>query len=205
MRSFEERLKTSLVWLPEYGMGRYPVKLNELPYDKDYFEKYRLMADTDVGRRLNAARVDLVRRHWQGPVLDVGIGSGTFIEAHGDATGFDINPAGVEWLKDSGLWTDLYSDAYPAITMWDSLEHMPEPEKAIAHASGWVFIAIPIFKDGEDILHSHHFKKDEHIFYFTDDGIQRWFAEQGFECVEQNTIECQLGRKGVASYAFRRI
>lgn len=204
MRSFDDKLKSSLVWLPEYGIGRYPVELKELPYDQAYFEKYRVMADTDVGRSLNAARVEMVRRHWPGFVLDVGIGSGTFVEAHGDAAGFDINPAGVAWLRDNGLWADLYSGSYPALTMWDSLEHMPEPEKAVARSDEWVFIAIPIFKDGEDILHSHHFKKDEHIFYFTDEGIRRWFAEQGFTCVEQNTIECQLGRKGVASYAFRR-
>ena len=38
----------------------------------------------------------------------------------------------------------------------------------------------------------------------TDEGIRRWFAEQGFECVEHNNIECELGRKGVGTYAFRR-
>lgn len=75
----------------------------------------------------------------------------------------------------------------------------------IQQASEYVFVSIPIFTDAGDILRSHHFRKDEHIWYFTDVGIKRWFAEQGFECAEQNTIECQLGRKGVASYAFRRI
>lgn len=80
----------------------------------------------------------------------------------------------------------------------------PEPELAVQQATEFVFVSIPIFTDAGDILRSHHFRKNEHIWYFTDEGIRRWFTEQGFECVEHNNIECELGRKGVGTYAFRR-
>ncbi|HBU9964479.1 TPA: hypothetical protein MDK28_004821, partial [Citrobacter freundii] len=112
---------------------------------------------------------------------------------------------GIDWLNERGAFADLYASQWRALTMWDVLEHIDEPELAVQQATEFVFVSIPIFTDAGDILRSHHFRKNEHIWYFTDDGIKRWFAEQGFECAEQNTIECQLGRKGVASYAFRRV
>ena len=64
---------------------------------------------------------------------------------------------------------------------------------------------VPLFIEGMlgmgDNIYQRAFVKQ----LLTDEGIRRWFAEQGFTCAEQNTIECQLGRKGVASYAFRRV
>lgn len=118
--------------------------------------------------------------------------------------GYDVNPAGIAWLNERGAFADLYASQWRALTMWDVLEHIDEPELAVQQASEYVFVSIPIFTDAGDILRSHHFRKNEHIWYFTDDGIKRWFAEQGFECVEHNNIECELGRKGVGTYAFRR-
>lgn len=205
MKPFEELQSTSLVWLPEYGVGRYPVDLNKTPYDKAYFDKYKDMSCSEMGRKLNDARLRLVKRHWSGPIIDIGIGCGAFIEEHGNAQGFDINPAGVSWLKERGLWADLYANSYPALCMWDCLEHLPEPEKAVAMADRWIFVSIPIFDNAEHVLRSKHFRKDEHIFYFTHYGLLRWFAEQGFVCMEHNTIESDLGRVGIGSYAFKRV
>lgn len=205
MKYFEKLQSTSLVWLPEHGIGRFPVELSALPYNKDYFDKYKELANTQVGRNLNSARVDFVKRHWKGPVLDVGIGSGTFIEAHGDALGYDINPAGVEWLKERGLWADLYTDSHSVVCMWDSLEHMEEPEKAVAKVDKWVFVSLPIFENADHILCSKHFRRDEHIFYWTHEGFINWFGEQGFFLVEHNLIESDLGREGIGSYAFKRV
>ena len=88
--------------------------------------------------------------------------------------------------------------------MWDVLEHIDDPDLAVARAAQFVFVSIPIFSDSTDILTSHHFRKDEHIWYFTDEGLRGWFNQQGFECVEQNRRECELGRKGIGTYVFRR-
>lgn len=192
-----------MVFLPELGIGRYPVPAAR-PYDESYFAKYQQLADTETGRALTLARIQLVERHYTGLVLDVGIGAGQFVDSRPETLGFDVNPAGVDWLNARGAYADLYANKWRALTMWDVLEHIDEPELAIQQATEFVFVSIPIFTDAGDILRSHHFRKDEHIFYFTDEGLRRWFTEQGFECVEQNTIECQLGRKGVASYVFSR-
>lgn len=204
MKSFYQELNSGLVFLPELGIGRYPVPESR-PYDEQYFAKYQRLADTETGRALTQSRIELVARHFHGPVIDVGIGAGQFVSTRPGTLGYDVNPAGIAWLNERGAFADLYANKWRVLTMWDVLEHIDEPELAVQQATEFVFVSIPIFTDAGDILRSHHFRKNEHIWYFTDDGIKRWFAEQGFECAEQNTIECQLGRKGVASYAFRRV
>lgn len=203
MNPFSEELKNGLVWLPELGMGRYPVP-QARPYDAGYFARYQQMADTQLGQSLTAARIQLVARHYQGALLDVGIGSGQFVEARPQTRGYDVNPAGVDWLHTRGLWADLYDARYAAISFWDALEHIDRPENAVAKAEKWVFVSVPVFADGDDILRSRHYRKDEHIWYFTHHGLLRWFEAQGFHCIEHNTLETELGREGIGSYAFRR-
>lgn len=203
MKRFTQEIKHGLVWLPELGMGRYPVPKTR-PYDENYFSRYQQLADTDLGRELTAARVRLVARHYTGPVLDVGIGAGQFVTARPETKGFDVNPAGVEWLKERGAWANLYRDRYPALTFWDSLEHIDRPDVAVAHAEKWVFVSVPIFSGAEHVIRSRHFRRDEHIWYWTHYGLVAWFAEQGFHLAESNTMETLLGREGIGSYAFCR-
>ncbi|MEX1841170.1 class I SAM-dependent methyltransferase [Enterobacter cloacae] len=204
MKRFSQEIKSGLVWLPELGMGRYPVP-KARPYDESYFCRYQELADTDLGRELTAARIRLVARHYTGPVLDVGIGAGQFVTARPETKGYDVNPAGVEWLKERGVWANLYRDRYPALTFWDSLEHIDRPDVAVARAENWVFVSVPIFSGAEHVIRSRHFRRDEHIWYWTHEGLVTWFEEQGFELMESNGIETQLGREGIGSYAFARV
>lgn len=203
MKSFSQEVKKGLVWLPELGIGRFPVPKNR-PYDESYFSRYCELADTQLGRDLTAARIRLIARHYQGTVLDVGIGAGQFVEARPDTKGFDVNPAGVEWLHQRGIWADLYADRYPALSFWDSLEHIDRPDVAVGKAEKWVFVSVPIFDNAEHILHSKHYRRDEHIWYWTHAGLVNWFEGQGFELVEHNRLESDLGREGIGSYAFCR-
>lgn len=209
MKLFNELQAASLVWLPEHGIGRYPVP-KDRHYDGSYFKKYQQLAETDMGRKLTRARIQLVGRHFSGKVLDVGIGSGQFVETRPDTWGYDINPDGVRWLKERRRWANLYDpwfpDAdFPALTFWDSLEHIDDPEAAVARAGQWVFVSLPIFESGDHVLRSKHFRKTEHVWYWTHDGLIKWFAEQGFTLLEHNTCESTLGREGIGSYAFERI
>jgi len=194
-----------LVW--DDGIGH--LDASPVAYDAAYFDKYVCMADTDMGRALTRSRLDLVARHHAGDVLDVGIGCGQFVTARmnagGNTCGFDVNPTGIAWLRVRGLYRDLYDCEHEALTFWDSLEHIETPAGAVATARKWVFVSLPIFLDVEHCMTSKHFRPGEHIWYFTDAGLRRWFGEQGFECVEANTAETDLGREDIGSYAFRRI
>lgn len=158
-----------------------------------------------------AARVEFVNRHYSGALVDVGIGSGAFIERRNAATGklantfgFDVNPVARDWLVSRGLWIDPYRGRVPAVAMWDVLEHLPDFGALLGRVTEWVFVSIPIFADGQHVLRSKHFRKDEHIWYFTNEGLVRTFDGCGFDLVAMNTIETDIGREDIGTFAFRR-
>lgn len=196
--------KDQLIWLPEKGMGYYPVKPSDMPYNEEYFKRYQRQADTDIGRELVKARVEMVKRHWSGSVIDVGIGCGNFVLGHGNAKGSDVNPIAIQWLKKRGLYADPYNGC-ASLCFWDSLEHIFDIEEIVSKAYKFVFVSIPIFESAEHCMRSKHFRRDEHVWYFTDAGLKAWFSEQGFACVEENDMETVIGREDIKSYAFKRV
>lgn len=205
---FNAHAEQDLVWLPSLGVGYLPV--TEQPYDADYFAKYEGYALTPMGRAITAARVALVERHAQRRnLLDVGIGSGDFLDAIGGRDiarfGFDVNPVAVEWLRERGLFLDPYDVSVDVLTFWDSLEHIPDVHRMIANARRWVFCSLPIVPgDGPPRADWKHYRTDEHCWYFTRRGLIRWMDAQGFDCVECNASEDLLGREDIETFAFRR-
>src|SRR5262245_55278885 len=73
-----------LTWWPEIGIGFYPVEAGHAPYDQDYFDSFDRNACTELGRALMQARYNFVEQHYRGTLIDVGIGSGAFIELRQD-------------------------------------------------------------------------------------------------------------------------
>lgn len=199
-----------LLWWPELEAGYYPVKTGSTPYDTAYFERFKMQAATPMGRALMKARVDFVARHVKGPIVDVGIGSGAFIELWnrtqrgGGAWGYDINPAAVDWLGKNRAFVDPYLLRPDVITLWDVLEHIPDFSRLLASAQKFVFVSLPIFVDCEHVLRSKHFRKDEHYWYFTFNGLIRMFESFGFEVFDYNNAETAIGREDIGSFAFRR-
>lgn len=170
------------------------------------------MADTFVGRQLMHARVDFVERHTDGPLVDIGIGSGAFIIArnrfYGRDTataGYDVNPVAREWLSNAGLLSDVESHRPYAISLWDVLEHIPDFTPLLDRVQQYVFVSIPIFDNAEHVLRSKHFRKDEHCWYFTKGGLIQAMGYHGFELDEFNRDEETLGREDIGSFAFRRV
>lgn len=202
---FANWTKNYLVWLPQLGVGHLAQYDADI-YDGDYIDHYQSLAATEMGYELTQARIDMVARHYDGPLLDVGVGSGQFLEQRNDPTfGYDINPQAIQWLTERQLFADLYTESFRAVSFWDALEHIPDPGAAVDRAGEWVFVSLPIFDGPEHCLKSRHYKPGEHLWYWTDAGIRTWFEHNGFECIESNEVETDLGRDGIGSYAFRRI
>lgn len=199
---FDKYVKDNLIWFPEKGIGYYPVK--HTSYDERYFNHYVECADTEMGRNITSARIDLVTAYYAGMIVDVGIGCGQFVEEHGNAFGYDVNPVAVDWLNERSLYLDVYKTTVDAATFWDSLEHIHEPDKAIARVNNWVFLSLPIFSGPDDVIGNKHFKKNEHVWYFTHYGLIHWFDSMGFDMIDFNNKESFLGRQSIQSYAFRR-
>lgn len=196
-------LINSFLWCEEKGYGWHSAP--PMQYDGAYFAHYQELDATPMGEALTRARVDLVEKYFRAGVLtDIGIGGGRFVE-DGRAMGYDVSSEAVEWLKDVGRYLDPYAAPVEAITCWDSLEHIPEPEKLLAQVRNWLFVSMPIYDDMADVLRSKHYKPGEHLHYWTLQGFIRWCAEQGFECVEVNHAEVELGREGITSFAFKRV
>lgn len=211
-------VRNALTWFPELGYGYFecvqPAAADV--YDQAYFDRFAAQADTPIGRRLMASRVELVKRY-VGDValthqltLDVGIGSGAFVDAM-IASGFpiggcDVNPAGIAWLKERDLWADLFAPggANAIVTFWDALEHIRDIRDAMARCSRWAFVAIPIFRDAEHVLASRHFRRDEHYHYFTRDGFRRFVDSCGFDVLDILATETALGRDDVETFVLRR-
>ncbi len=195
-----------LLWNEELGYGCYPVK--DTPYDLGYFEKYVGYSRTAMGVALTDARVELVRRYvGDEPVVDIGIGCGDFIEKRGlrITSGYDVNPEAIRWLLERGVWVDPYFKDQANITCFDSLEHMKRPEHLVGRVERFLFLSIPIFEGPDHVLRSKHFRKDEHVYYFTRDGLVRWMSGHGFALQEENRMEVELGREDIGTFVFRRI
>lgn len=208
---FKKMVETEFVWLPEKGMGYFPVQAS--PYDEEYFEKYASYANTPMGLKLTEGRIKFVNNHYSGNMVDVGIGCGSFVSSRpafftgtfsSFTYGFDINPAGVKWLKDRKLFFDPSKDKIEAASFWDSLEHIHDPDTILNNITTWAFVSMPIYRDADHVLKSKHFKKDEHCWYFTNEGLVAWMNSKGFECVEISHFESILGREDILSYAFKR-
>jgi hypothetical protein len=196
-----------LIWWPEAGMGFYPVVPGPEPYDLAYWERYEGYDASPLGHRLTGARIEMVNRWWTGPLIDVGIGAGGFLKARSGFAptfGADVNPHAIAYLESRGLRRDPEADnGRIALSFWDCLEHIHEPDAMLARAL-FVFVSLPLFTGPEHVLRSRHFRRDEHCWYWTREGLLQWFAARGFQCQEHNTAESLLGREDIHSFAFRR-
>lgn len=194
--------KPSLWWSEELGYGWHSAP--PMQYSGAYFAHYQELDATPMGEALTRARLELVRKYTKASLgVDIGIGGGRYVKESG-GKGYDVSEEAVKWLSDDYL--DPYCEGHVEhVTCWDSLEHIPEPEKLLANVRRWLFVSMPIYDNLADVLQSKHYKPGEHLWYFTLQGFITWCAEQGFECVEINHAETELGREGITSFAFKRV
>lgn len=176
-------------------------------YGEAYFQKCRSYEDQEIALRINAGRISMVNRHF-GPlaVLDIGVGSGEFIKKRPNTYGFDVNPTAMEWLKGSGLWCDELQK-FRAFTMWDVIEHVPDPGAYFSRMQfgSFLFTSIPIFNDLTKIRESKHYRPGEHLYYFSERGLVDWLRNYGFLMLERDRFEIDAGRDSIFSFAFQRV
>jgi hypothetical protein len=118
--------------------------------------------------------------------------------------GYDVNPAGIEWLQRRRLFADPYAAPFEAASMWDVLEHMPDYPTLLANVREWLFLSLPIFSGPEHVLRSKHFKPEEHCWYWTSQGLVIALEQCGFDLVSESAVETELGREDIGSFAFKR-
>lgn len=204
-----------LIFDNESGVGYFPVdeylkqQNKEEVYNEIYFQKYQGYAATELGRKINNFRLTLTNRFARDKVLDIGIGSGQFIEARnlqGKPTfGYDVNPKGIEYLKERNWYLDPTTNIVPVMTFWDSFEHIKDFKPVINNIAKFLIVSIPIFQDYQHVLKSKHFRKDEHYHYYSHMGFVGTLWDLGLRLVEYCDDESKLGREGIRTYVFKRV
>ena len=200
----QELATKELQCFPEIGIGYYPVIITDHTYNGEYWEKYQKYDNTTMGFELNNARMGLVRKYYNGDsILDVGIGGGLFVNKM-DCLGTDINTCAIKWLTENNkLWNG--KDFVDCMTFHDSLEHFHDPEEILSKVKKYVFISCPIYKNTDHILTSKHYRKDEHCWYWTHQGIITFMSWYGFEYLYSDKRETDLGRQDIGSFVFKKI
>lgn len=211
MNPIEFMQSGELVWFEDRGVG-YLHPQKHFVYGEDYHQKYEIYRNNKITPRLMEIRVDLVNKFTADDVVDIGCGSGAFITARKDTqqagrtTGYDVNPYVVHDLVEDSCFTDPWEEGpIKNACFWDSLEHIHDPAEIMTRIAGWVFISIPIFIGPTHARSSKHYRPDEHIWYFTAEGLIAMMLEQGFALTLQGQYEQEVGRQGIESFVFNRI
>lgn len=195
---------SGLIWDEARGAGF--LACDPGPYDDAYFDKYAAYDRMAMGRALTAFRVDFVTKRWRGGLVDVGIGSGAFVQAYGDlAAGYDVCPKAVAWLEAAKRFVNPFMQRVPAATFWDSLEHIEDFAPLLANIQFWAFISAPIYESAAHAVASKHFRPDEHFHYWTRRGLVAVMAQHGFMLRALSAEETTLGREGILTFAFARV
>lgn len=183
---------------------------NPINYDQNYFDHYIKLEMTLMGKKITQERIKLVRKFSKDTILDIGIGSGSFIKnTKLQIYGYDINPIAVKWLEKNSLFLNPYKDDTGHIkcwTFWDVLEHIPNPKNIleIIKPTDFVFLSIPIFDNFLNLKKSKHFKPNEHFFYFTNDGLISFMKKMKFYILHTDNTETKLGRENIKRYVFQK-
>jgi len=157
-------------------------------------KRFSLVGDTMLrrSRAAMAKRIDAIAP--PGPVLDVGAGEGTLIDA---LTARGREARGLERDADHPSIDNLpigeVEGEFAAVVFWHSLEHLGDPWQVVEAASGLltrggvIVIAVPNYASrqarafGDDWL---HLDLPRHLVHFTDGSLTDGLERAGFEVTE---------------------
>lgn len=187
------------------------MKAGRVSYGSEYMAKVDAYEGGAIAKAVIAGRCAMLARHFpsKAKVLDVGAGSGAFVreavKAGFWASGYDVIPEAYARLIAAGTYADDPSQ-FEAVTFWDTLEHMEDPELRLRQVrkGAFLFASVPVFKDLSGIRESKHYRPGEHLYYWTIRGFVEWMALYGFRFLEFSGHEMDAGRESIGAFAFCR-
>lgn len=146
-----------------------------------------------------------------GRLLDVGCATGFFLDEARkrgwQVEGLDVSSFGVEYAQSNfgltarhGTLTELSFEAaaYDLVTMWDVIEHVPDPTAYVRRAAellrpgGVITLATPDVDSLPARLAGRRWVgyklSEEHIYYFSVQTLSKLLADAGFEVVNVRHI-----------------
>lgn len=196
-------------WDTDTGIGHLEVTSPEQVYDIEYWNRYLSMKDSDIGKKLTQARINLCKKYnvQEHNCVDIGIGNGDFVDKFG-CFGTDINPHAVKYLKDKGKYTLVDDDwGWNWFTLWDVWEHLPKDfmQHIVNNNHVGIIMSTPIYDSFEHCISSKHFRPDEHEWYFTTSGLIKFMEDFGYRCLEVSSVESDIGREDIKSFVFKKL
>lgn len=168
-------------------------------YDDEYLSYYEAKSDRTI--KLGYQRLGWVlgiMGRIPESVLEIGYGTGTFIEAAQitgvpRCAGCDIAdyplPDGVEFHS----WDKAMSEEWDLVAMFDVLEHIPNLEFLRDLKTRYLAVAVPYCRWNE--LGDDWFQNwrmllpDEHLHHFDPDSLVKFLASHGYKQIRLNTFE----------------
>lgn len=139
----------------------------------------------------------------EGTILDIGAGTGEFLEAFEDKnwTRFAIEPSpkfkAIFKNKNISLLENFEAaskHAFDVITLWHSLEHIPNLEeslkilKSVLKPDGVLFIAVPNHNSYDAKYYKNHWAAwdvPRHLWHFSRMGLKKLFQKYDFNCIKE--------------------
>ncbi|RWA58376.1 class I SAM-dependent methyltransferase [Mesorhizobium sp.] len=178
------------------------IDFTPIEYDKQYISYYEDLSDRTI--KLGYQRLGWVlgvTGEIPRSVLEIGYGTGTFIEAAkitgvADCAGCDIArfplPQGVRFVD----WDEALAGSWDLVAMFDVLEHIPDLSFLGRLQARHLAIAVPYCRwrelgvEGDAWFRSWRMRlPDEHLHHFDRDSLVALLAHHGFECVTLNSFE----------------
>ena len=202
-------LNQGLTWFPDLGVGCF---LSPQKRKEDYFDEYKGLKGSEIGVSLLRFRCNLVNKFIkESRCLDIGIGSGDFVERRSNTFGYDVDLKSIRWLRRRGLWCNPYlmefldDSLFSGVSFWDSFEHLPNPGELLKLIrSQFIFISTPVFHSLEHLKSSKHLKPEEHVYYFTHQGLKSFMKFYGFNLLYSTKEESSIGREDIETFVFQR-
>jgi 2-polyprenyl-3-methyl-5-hydroxy-6-metoxy-1,4-benzoquinol methylase len=208
IKRFDAKKDDDLTFIDSRGIA-YQRAAGRVRYDNAYAHKVEAYEGSEIARKVNAGRVAMLRRHLPvgASMLDIGSGTGEFLHAARaagyDAKGYEVIPKMANELEAHQLFA---ADPHPfdAVSLWDVIEHMEDPSARLKQTrkGALLFVSLPVFGDIRAIRDSKHYRPDEHLYYWTEQGFINWAALYGFRLLETSRHECEAGRDSIGAFAF---
>jgi 2-polyprenyl-3-methyl-5-hydroxy-6-metoxy-1,4-benzoquinol methylase len=156
----------------------------------------------------------------QGRLLDVGCATGVFagvaLRRGWDVTGLDASKwatararercPGAAFVTGSVEETVFPPATFSAITLWDVLEHVPDPFDTLRQLyqwlvpGGWLFLNVPNADSAVARIMGKHWVLllREHLWYFAPQTLARLFSRGGFELIRTRANQVRFSVGNVA-------
>lgn len=195
-------------------MGTPPAAAEKELYPEDYYRKMSGFSRALELLFLGERRAAVESRKARGSILDVGCGSGEFLRVMSAAgwavAGVEPSPSGAAAAPPGVTLGTLESaglpdDSFDAVTMWQVLEHVPDPAAALSAArkmlkdDGVLLVSVPNIRSFQSRLGRErwfHLDLPRHIWHFSPPTLLRLLERSGFRVAEMRHFSMEYGPYG---------